>query len=202
MQRLIIKAKEFAKKAHKGQKQATGRSYFEHPLKVAEFLKKWKQDDEVICAGLLHDTVEDCNIPLKQLKKSFGKRVAMLVDGMSIVLIKKSGRTIKDMDATYKKFAIYTKKEPSLVLIKMADMLSNIPNIHVKSQRIFIINKSYPKLKMFWIPFIRESGFKKYAYKIKKELNKYTKKRIKSVLYNYINKKELNKIKKRLTSKK
>lgn len=191
----IKKAEQFARKAHKGQKQVTGRPYVDHAIKVASLLKKWKQDDEVICAGLLHDVVEDCNVSLKEIKDKFGKRVAYLVDAMSVVRIKKRK---KDMGATYKKFARSAKKEPSLAYIKTADMLSNIPNIHELSHRDFIINKSYPRLKMFWLPLISTVGFKKEAKEIEKHFNKYTKRRVKSELYNYLSKEDLKKIKKKL----
>jgi GTP pyrophosphokinase len=196
--KMIKQAVIFAKKAHKGQKQATGEPYVNHPIKVAKLLKKWKQKDEIITAGLLHDVVEDCNVPLKEIEKMFGKKVSNLVDAMSFVLTKK-GKTIKkNMPATYKKFAKYALKDPFLILIKTADMLSNIPNINVPSHRNFVINKSYPRLMMFWIPLIKEVGFKKEAKRITKEFNKYTKRKVKSVLYVYISKKELKYMRKAL----
>ena len=81
--KLIQKAEQFAKQVHKGQKDNFGKPYFEHPKHVVGLLKKWKQDEEVIAAGYLHDVVEDCNISLKEIEKKFGKRVAKLVDAMS-----------------------------------------------------------------------------------------------------------------------
>ena len=144
MKDIIEKAKQFARKSHKGQKQATGKPYVDHPIKVASLLRKYGQDKEVICAGLLHDVIEDCDISLRKIKNKFGKRVAFLVDAMSFVARNKNGKLKKDIDATYKKFARGIKKEPSLAFIKMADMLSNIPNIHEPSHRDFVIKKSYP----------------------------------------------------------
>ena len=193
---IIIAAESLARKAHKGQKQVTGKPYFEHPLEVSIILRSWNQDEEVISAGYLHDVVEDCNIPLAEIKKMFGKKVAFLVDGMSWVRSNKTGK--KEYEATYAKFAKYAKKEPSLVLIKMADMLSNLPNIHVKSHRGWAINKSYPRIMKFYIPFARAVGLSKYAKKVIGEYGRYTKKKIKSVLYDYISKKDIVKIKERL----
>jgi hypothetical protein len=51
---------------------------------------------------------------------------------------------------------------------------------------------------MFWIPLIKEVGFKKEAKRITKEFNKYTKRKVKSVLYVYISKKELKYMRKAL----
>ncbi len=196
MKNNIKEAEKFAREVHKGQKQVTGKPYVDHPIKVASLLKKWKQDDEIIIVGLLHDVVEDCDVPLKEIRKKFGKRVAYLVDGMSWIRNKKSRK--KEWDATYKKFVKYSKKEPALVLIKTADMLSNIPNIHVKKHRDWVINKSYPRNMTFYIPFMKSVGLDNEANKITKEFHKYTKKEIESVLSQYINKKELNGIKEKL----
>ena len=70
---LIKRSEKFAKKCHSGQKQATGRPYFEHPKKVVELLKRWNQtNEEVISAAYLHDVVEDCNIKLSEIRKKFG----------------------------------------------------------------------------------------------------------------------------------
>ncbi len=195
---IIQKAEKFARRYHKGQRQVTGKPYINHPIKVAELLKKYNQDDEVITAGLLHDVVEDCDVSLKEIENNFGKRVAFLVDAMSFVLKIKNGKRKKDMDVTYKKYARAIKKEPSLVYVKTADMVSNIPNIHELSHRDFIINKSYVRLKMFWLPLISAVGFKKEAQRIKKHFSKYTKKRVKSVLPEYLSKEDLKKIKEKL----
>jgi len=192
-QEFLKNAEQLARRAHEGQKQVSGKPYFEHPKEVVNILKQWNQDDEVIAAGYLHDVVEDCEISLKEIEKEFGRRVAHLIDGMSWIRNKESGK--KEWDSTYKNFVKWSKREPSLVLIKTADMLSNIPNLHVVSHRDWVINKSYPRDMTFYIPLIKEVGLVKEADKIIKEFHKYTKKRVKSVLYDYISKKDLNKIK-------
>ena len=192
----IKEAEKFAKKVHKDQKQITGKPYVDHPIKVASLLKKWKQDDEIIIVGLLHDVVEDCDVPLIEIRKRFGKRVAYLVDGMSWIRNKKSRK--KDWESTYKKFAKYSKKEPALVLIKTADMLTNISNINVKKHREWVINKSYPRNMRFYIPFMKSVGLDEEANKIINEFHKHTQKKVESVLPQYISKKELKEIRGRL----
>ncbi len=198
MKTLISQAYSFAEKAHKGQEQSSGKPYFEHPKKVAQLLKKWKQNEEVICAGLLHDVVEDCDVSLATIKKTFGERVAFLVDGMSWEINKKTG--IKDVESTYQKFANYSVKEPALILIKLADLTANIPNMkfNFKNQKEWFINKSYPRNMAFYIPFIRAGGYIKETDKIIKEFHKYVKIPINSIIFRYISKKQLNKIKNEL----
>ena len=81
--KLIEEAYNFAKKVHKGQKSSEGYPYFIHPSNVSYLLAKWGQDYEIICAGLLHDVIEDCEISLETIRRIFGERIAFLIDGMS-----------------------------------------------------------------------------------------------------------------------
>lgn len=80
----ILKAQEFAKKAHAEQvRKGTNIPYITHPMEVCEILKKMDADEDVLCAGLLHDTVEDAGVLLKTLEQEFGKKVADLVGSHS-----------------------------------------------------------------------------------------------------------------------
>lgn len=193
--KLSAKAEEFSRKNHEGQKQATGKPYFEHPLEVARLLKSWNQDEEVVATGYLHDVVEDCNIPLTQIEKEFGNRVAYLVDGMSWV---RGQGGEKDFDATYRKFASYSIREPSLALIKIADLISNIPNLAEPSHREWVIKKSYPRNMAFYVPFMKAVGLTALVDRVIKEFHKYIQTPVNSVLYDYISREELKKIKSKL----
>lgn len=76
---MIRKAFLFALYAHGEQKRKDGTPYIEHPVEVALELARNGADDNLICAGYLHDTIEDANITKEQLEKVFGKDVAELV---------------------------------------------------------------------------------------------------------------------------
>lgn len=82
---MIDEAREFAAKAHEGQfRKGTKRPYIVHPVEVAEIVGTMTQDEEVICAALLHDTIEDCaGVSEEILRSRFGERVALLVAGES-----------------------------------------------------------------------------------------------------------------------
>ena len=80
---LIKKAYEFAKEKHFGQKRLTGEDYIIHPLNVAYILASINADSETICAGLLHDVIEDCNVPKEEIIALFGQDIADLVDGVT-----------------------------------------------------------------------------------------------------------------------
>lgn len=73
-------AKEFATKAHTGQKRKNSNDeYITHPIRVAERLEREGFSEELVCAGYLHDVVEDTIYELEDIKERFGERVAFLV---------------------------------------------------------------------------------------------------------------------------
>jgi len=80
---LIQRAYRFADAAHQGQKRASGQPYISHCLAVAEILSELKIPPTVVVAGLLHDTVEDTDVTLEDIKNEFGEEVARLVDGVT-----------------------------------------------------------------------------------------------------------------------
>ena len=80
---LIQKSYEFAAKAHDGQLRRSGDPYVVHPLGVAATIADLKLDVPSVCAGLLHDCVEDTSATVDQLGELFGKEIAFLVDGVT-----------------------------------------------------------------------------------------------------------------------
>ncbi len=80
---LIQRAYRVAEEAHRGQKRHSGEPYINHCLAVASILADLRVPPEVIAAGLLHDTVEDTNVTLNDLKRDFGETIAILVDGVT-----------------------------------------------------------------------------------------------------------------------
>ena len=71
----------FATKAHSGQKRKlTNEQYIIHPLDVAVIVASITSNEDTICAALLHDTVEDTNTSLEEIREKFGDRVAELVN--------------------------------------------------------------------------------------------------------------------------
>ncbi len=82
-QDLLQRAYRFAAKAHKGQKRVSGEPYINHCLAVAIILAELHVPPVVVAAGLLHDTVEDTDVTLADIRKEFGDEVAKLVDGVT-----------------------------------------------------------------------------------------------------------------------
>lgn len=81
---IIEKALQVASKAHENQyRKHTEIPYITHPVAVGMMLMKEGYDEEVIAAGILHDTVEDTALTLTDIEKLFGSRVSFLVEGCS-----------------------------------------------------------------------------------------------------------------------
>jgi len=119
---LIFRAIEFATKAHAGQYRKTTRiPYIVHPLGVAKILINANCKEEIVAAGVLHDTIEDTSVTLSQIKEQFGGEVAKLVDGA----------TEPDRDASWENRKQHTinflKDAPiDIVLVACADKLDNV----------------------------------------------------------------------------
>ena len=76
-------AYKYAEKKHFGQVRMTGEEYIEHPLNVAYILTEINADYQTICAALLHDVIEDCNVSIDEFKEKFGDVIYELVDGVT-----------------------------------------------------------------------------------------------------------------------
>ena len=79
----IVQAYNYAKDLHAGQTRQSGEPYISHPLNVALILAEMHADSDTICAGLLHDTLEDTNTTKEDIASLFNKNVANLVDGVT-----------------------------------------------------------------------------------------------------------------------
>ena len=82
---MIDKAIAFATKAHEGQlRKGTNLPYILHPMEVGMIVSRMTDDNEVIAAAVLHDTVEDCDgVSLEMIREEFGEKVARIVTAES-----------------------------------------------------------------------------------------------------------------------
>src|SRR3989338_13953 len=120
----IGKAYDLAKKAHIGQKRASGRDYFEHVQEVAYIVATLKLDTSAICASLLHDTLEDTKTKPEDIEAEFGNEVLLLVEG---VTKQPSDRIIENKRAeNIRKVLLATAKDVRVIVIKLADRLHNM----------------------------------------------------------------------------
>lgn len=122
---MINEAIEFAAKAHEGQlRKGTKKPYIVHPIEVSEIVSAMTDDEEVICAAVLHDTIEDCRgITKDVLKLRFGDRVAELVAQES------EDKTLSWKERKSATIARLKDAQREVQLIGLADKLSNMRDI-------------------------------------------------------------------------
>ncbi|EGX61331.1 GTP pyrophosphokinase [Streptomyces zinciresistens K42] len=122
--RQVEKAYQVAERWHRGQKRKSGDPYITHPLAVTTILAELGMDPATLMAGLLHDTVEDTEYGLDQLRRDFGDSVALLVDGVTKLDKVKFGEAAQA--ETVRKMVVAMAKDPRVLVIKLADRLHNM----------------------------------------------------------------------------
>ncbi|MFJ7069044.1 RelA/SpoT family protein [Streptomyces sp. NPDC101115] len=122
--RQIERAYQVAERWHRGQKRKSGDPYITHPLAVTTILAELGMDPATLMAGLLHDTVEDTEYGLEDLRRDFGDQVALLVDGVTKLDKVKFGEAAQA--ETVRKMVVAMAKDPRVLVIKLADRLHNM----------------------------------------------------------------------------
>ena len=127
----VQRAVEVARAAHEGQLRKTGEPYIVHPLAVKKILEEWGMDEDTIIAGILHDTVEDTELTLDEIRKEFGESVAFLVDGVTKLSTARNG--MRDIDTylpetkdNFLRLMIALGDDIRVLIIKLADRLHNL----------------------------------------------------------------------------
>ena len=120
---LVQRAYDVAKRAHEGQFRRSGEEYITHPIAVAQILADLGVGAVTVSAALLHDTVEDTDYSLDDLRRDFGDEIAMLVDGVT----KLDKVTYGDhaQAETVRKMVVAMSKDIRVLVIKLADRLHN-----------------------------------------------------------------------------
>ncbi|HEX3595792.1 MAG TPA: bifunctional (p)ppGpp synthetase/guanosine-3',5'-bis(diphosphate) 3'-pyrophosphohydrolase [Polyangiaceae bacterium] len=123
---IISKAYQFSQYAHREQKRKSGDPYFIHPASVAGIITDLKLDTASVCAGLLHDVVEDTPATLKDIEREFGGEITTLVDGVT-KLNKINFTSKEDRQAeNFRKMVVAMAKDLRVLLVKICDRLDNM----------------------------------------------------------------------------
>lgn len=134
MLKIIQKALEFATEAHSGQiRKYTGEPYINHPIAVCELVKKADHyNDYMLAAALLHDTVEDTDVTIDDIRNEFGGITAIFVGGLTDVSKPGDGNraTRKEIDRQHLKVGL-----PPIQTIKCADLIDNSKSILEHDER-------------------------------------------------------------------
>lgn len=134
----IQKAYLYAKEKHMGEIRLTGDDYINHPLNVAYILAKLSSDYQTICAGLLHDILENPANSKEELEEQFGNDITSLVEGITTInRLNFNGETDSKL-ASQRKILVGLTEDVRVIFIKLADRLHNMRTlwaIDSKSQK-------------------------------------------------------------------
>ncbi len=123
---LIEKAFSFSELKHRGQLRKSGDPYFIHPVHVANIIAEMKLDTASVCAGLLHDVVEDTATSETDIQSMFGDEVSFLVSGVT-KLGKLNFACKEDQQAeNFRKMLLAMSSDIRVILVKLADRLDNM----------------------------------------------------------------------------
>jgi GTP pyrophosphokinase len=123
---LLERAARLAARSHAAQQRQNGEPYFLHPVAVAEILAGYRLDTATLCTALLHDVVEDTDVPLGEIERGFGTEVARLVDGVTkLSRIELQSERTKQAE-NLRKLLLAMSADLRVLLVKLADRLHNM----------------------------------------------------------------------------
>ena len=160
----VRKAYLFAEYLHSGQTRQSGEPYITHPLNVAYILAEMHADKDTLCAGLLHDTLEDTKVIKEEIVENFNEDVAKLVDGVTkISKLNFSSKQAQNL-ANTRKIITGITEDVRIIIIKLADRLHNMRTLGFKSE--FKQKENAMETMDVFVPLAYCIG----AYRLKSEL--------------------------------
>ena len=124
--KVIHKAYLFAQDKHEGQFRKSGEPYITHPLNVIHILTTIYADYETLCAGLMHDVLEDCDCTVEEMESEFGKNITKLVQGVTKLSKIHFSTENEYLIDYYKKIIVGMSEDVRVIIIKLADRLHNM----------------------------------------------------------------------------
>ena len=182
---IVKRAYDYADNLHAGQMRQSGEPYITHPLNVAYILADMHADRDTICAGLLHDTLEDTNITKEDIAHDFNQNIANLVDGVT-KLSKMNFSSKQDQNyANTRKIITGITEDVRIIIIKLADRLHNMRTVQFKTE--FKQKENALETMEIFVPLAYYIG----AYRIKSELEDLSLKYLKADMYRKIEERKL-----------
>lgn len=132
---LIRRAYHYGEWAHRAQLRKSGEPYFTHPARVAGIIADLRLDTASVCAGLLHDVVEDTLASLEDVRGDFGDEIASLIDGVTkLGQINFTSREDRQAES-FRKMVVAMAKDIRVLLIKLCDRVDNMRTLeHMKPE--------------------------------------------------------------------
>lgn len=178
---LIYKAYYLAEKQHAGQFRKSKDPYIQHPIEVAYMLSEYHFGPNTICAGLLHDVLEDTDITYDDLVNDFGEDVANIVDGVTKISKLKYMTVEKVLAKTHQKILLAMAKDIRVILVKLVDRVHNMRTLEFQPQ------DKQKKIARETIDLYAPLAHRLGMYRIKAELEDLSLRYLDPNLYNHIN---------------
>jgi GTP pyrophosphokinase len=181
--RMIRKAFDMALESHAAMRRKSGEPYIYHPIAVAQIAAEeiGLGTTSIVCA-LLHDVVEDTDVTLEDIEREFGKKVAMIIDGLTKI----SGvfDTNSSLQAeNFRKMLLTLADDVRVILIKLADRLHNMRTME------FMPRDKQLKLSSETVYLYAPLAHRLGLYAIKSELEDLSMKYMERETYSFIKKK-------------
>ena len=182
---IVKKAYEYADILHHGQIRQSGEPYISHPLNVAYILADMHADRDTICAGLLHDTLEDTNVTEEDIAHNFNRNVVNLVDGVTKLSKMNFSSKQEQNYANTRKIITGITEDVRIIIIKLADRLHNMRTLQFKSE--FKQKENALETMEIFVPLAYYIG----AYRVKSELEDLSLQYLKPDMYKKIEERKL-----------
>ena len=131
---LIERAYRFAEKKHEGQFRKSGDPYISHCLGVADILAELQVGPQTICAGLLHDTIEDTGTSREEIEQEFGKEIGNLVEALTKVTRLSDYKNVEFTAENHRKIFVAMAKDVRAIIVKLADRLHNMRTLQFQPE--------------------------------------------------------------------
>ncbi|MGB0647502.1 MAG: RelA/SpoT family protein [Bradymonadia bacterium] len=170
---LVRKAYIYSAQAHQGQIRTNGEPYLTHPLEVAYIVSQLRLDTASVCAGLLHDTVEDTDATVEDIQSAFGDDVAFLVSGLTKLEKINFNSREQAQAENFRKMLVAMSRDLRVVLVKLADRTHNMRTLRflkeekqkrIAQETIDIYAPLANRMGVNWIKTELEDHCFKYLY--------------------------------------
>ncbi len=161
--KLVEKAYNFAKEAHKNLTRHSGEPYFNHLFATAKYLAELGLDGESIAAGFLHDTIEDVGVDKETIKKEFGDEVLFIIEGVTKLGHVRYHGSDRHNESLRKLF-VAVSQDMRVILVKLCDRLHNMETLEfVPKEKQLRIAKETLEI---YVPIAYRLGIRKLSRRL------------------------------------
>ncbi len=133
---LLRRAMHFAAECHAPQVRKSGEPYILHPLEVSEIICELRLDIHGVCAGVLHDVVEDCDVTVEQIAEMFNEDIAFIVNGVTKLSKYEFSSKQQRQAESMRKMFVAMASDIRVILVKLCDRVHNMRTLrHMKKEK-------------------------------------------------------------------